>query len=68
MCTVSKVLYRISIIKLISVSYRNDRKMILLTILFVMILIDFFLLNACFVFHFYIIWKIMVTEFYYTVC
>ncbi len=28
----------------------------------------FFLLNACFVFHFYIIWKIIVTEYYYTVC
>ncbi len=27
----------------------------------------FFLLNACFVFHFYIIWKIMVPEYYYTV-
>ncbi len=28
----------------------------------------FFLLNACFIFHFYIIWKIMVPEYYYTVC
>ncbi len=28
----------------------------------------FFLLNACFVFHFDIIWKIMVPEYYYTVC
>ncbi len=27
----------------------------------------FFLLNACFVFHFYIIWKFMVPEYYYTV-
>ncbi len=27
-----------------------------------------FLLNACFVYHFYIIWKIMVREYYYTVC
>ncbi len=24
--------------------------------------------NACFVFHFYIIWKIIVPEYYYTVC
>ncbi len=28
----------------------------------------YFLLNAFFVFHFYIIWKIMVPESYYTVC
>ncbi len=28
----------------------------------------FILLNACFVFHFYIIWKIMAPEYYYTVC
>ncbi len=28
---------------------------------------DLFLLNACCVFHFYIIWKIMVPEYYYTV-
>ncbi len=28
----------------------------------------FFLLNASFVFHFYIIWKIMIPEYYYTVC
>ncbi len=28
----------------------------------------FLFLNACFVFHFYIIWKIMVPECYYTVC
>ncbi len=39
MCTVSNVLYRIGIIKLIPVSYQNDRCMILLTILFMMILI-----------------------------
>ncbi len=29
---------------------------------------DFSKLNASFVFHFYIIWKIMVPEYYYTVC
>ncbi len=28
----------------------------------------FFLLNACLVFHFYIILKLMVPEYYYTVC
>ncbi len=28
----------------------------------------FVLLNACFISHFYIIWKIMVPEYYYTVC
>ncbi len=28
----------------------------------------FILLNTCFVFHFYIIWKIMVPAYYYTVC
>ncbi len=31
-------------------------------------MICYLLLNACFVFHFYIIWKIMVPEHYYTVC
>ncbi len=31
-------------------------------------MIFYLLLNACFVFHFYIIWKIMVPEYYYTVC
>ncbi len=29
---------------------------------------SFFLFNACFVFHFYIIWKIIVPEYYYNVC
>ncbi len=76
MCTVSKVSYRyhktdtgILLKWQINNTFNDTFMMILIRIVsLTQKWVISFLLNACFVFHFYIIWKIMVPEYYYTVC